>query len=356
MRIQTAAGRARRADRSGSAVLALMAIVLSISLLASAAAALAAEDKDRGWLGVTLQDVTSAMARALDLDRAEGALVGSVQEDSPADEAGLEEGDVIVGFAGNEVDDASDLVALVRATEPGDEVEIEVLRDGHRRTLEVEIGERPDREFRVLRLGKKPGDENDEDVWSVVPPEGGDMRWFQRGVLGGGYLGVKLQPLGEQLGRFFGVEDGKGALVQEVVEDGPAAEAGLQAGDVIVGIDDEEVDDPGDVTMQIIHGEPGQRVELHVVRDRGERTVEVTLGERKGMGEWDLGQLPGLERLPHARVAPMPRMRYERQERDEGRQQQRQEMQQLRDQLRDLRRELRDLRRELRREAPGSEG
>ena len=97
-----------------------------------------------------------------------------------------------------------------------------------------------------------------------------------------GWLGVSLQPLTPDLAASFGVEDGKGALIAEVVPDSPAAQAGLRAGDVVTGIDGQTVDSPSDLARTVGLSSPGDEAALTVWRDGQEQTVRVKLHEAPG--------------------------------------------------------------------------
>lgn len=105
------------------------------------------------------------------------------------------------------------------------------------------------------------------------------MKWIQAG--GGGWLGVQLHELTDQLGDYFGVKDGDGALVEKVVEDSPAAKAGFEAGDVIVGVGDEDTDGPDDVIAAVRGHKPGDEVAFKVVRKGKEKTLKAELAERE---------------------------------------------------------------------------
>ncbi len=104
---------------------------------------------DSGYLGVMLQDLSPAMAKALQLGDQSGVLVSDVVDDSPAAKAGLQDGDVIVAFAGKPLSDYDSLTAAVRAAKPGEKVDVTVLRDGKKKTIKVELGEREDDDVRL---------------------------------------------------------------------------------------------------------------------------------------------------------------------------------------------------------------
>ena len=94
----------------------------------------------KGWLGVSIQDITSEMKKAMDLKSREGALVSDVVKKSPADSAGIMEKDVIIQFGGDAISDASELQKAVADTKPGTKVSVVVLRKGDKKTIDVVVG------------------------------------------------------------------------------------------------------------------------------------------------------------------------------------------------------------------------
>ncbi len=162
----------------------------------------------RGWLGVTIQPLTPALAKSLGLAGAHGGLVSAVREGSPASRAGLKPGDVITAYNGREVARAEELPRAVAETPAGREVPITVVRDGKTLTLTPTI----------TRLAE-----------SQEAPAG------QRG--GKASLGLVVQPLTPEVAKELGLSDRRGVLVRDVEDGSPAASAGLQPGDVIVEID-----------------------------------------------------------------------------------------------------------------------
>ncbi|MEQ8662900.1 MAG: PDZ domain-containing protein, partial [Gammaproteobacteria bacterium] len=167
----------------------------------------------RGWLGVLIQDVTSELAESFGMNKPRGALVSKVLDDSPAGKGGLETGDVIVRFNGKAVDQSSDLPPMVGATRVGEKIPVEVIRGGKDRTLSVEIGALPEEEGAELAAG---GD---------AP---GKSRVDAR-------LGIAVTNLDDAARKRLEVEQG-GVLIEDL-EDGPARQAGLRVGDVILQID-----------------------------------------------------------------------------------------------------------------------
>lgn len=334
---------------SGIAVVGLFALLV--------APGLAPAQEAGGYLGVTIAEIGEEEVERLGLPEERGALVRDVVDGSPAAEAGLTADDVVLAWNDESVESAGELSRLVRETPPGRSVSVEVHRDGDRRRLTVEVGERSGRIGRALRvraLGMNEADraemrERLEEVRerSVEAREQarearerarvhvrelrgslgdleispGDASYF---VFGGpARMGVRLQSLGDQLAEYFGVGERKGALVTSVREDSPAEAAGLRAGDVIVGVGGDEVEDPGDVLRAVRSAEPGA-TSVSIVRDGEERSVTVELPEsgdtefgfwregdeddsfRVGPGEgfpWPAPAAPGAIRI-EARPAP----------------------------------------------------
>jgi predicted metalloprotease with PDZ domain len=228
-------------------------------------------------LGVTLKDVTAEKARDLKLPGEYGALVESVDEDSAAAKAGLEKGDVIVEFAGERVRSAAQLCRLIRETPPGRTVSLQVIRDGQARTLSAKLQSRKNPfhiqvpEIHIPEMHIAPFD------YRGFSFQFGDRRPS---------LGISGDELTTQLASYFGVKQGKGVLVREVVVGSPAAKAGLKAGDVIVAVDGKGVATVTELrqALEIKPGEEKRKLNLTIVRDHHEQAVPVEL-ERPGLGE-----------------------------------------------------------------------
>jgi serine protease Do len=279
-------------------------LVLAIALVAFIAPAALAAD---GYLGVRIQDVDDALAAALDLDDAEGVLISEVTEDSPAEAAGLQRGDLILTINGREASDTEYFTRRVRRIDAGETATLEILRKGNPMTITATLGEAPKSEFpvkaprrvRVFTEGDDP-----PAVWST-PDE--DIRIFGKGGQferfgAGAHLGVNVHSLDEDLGRYFGADEG--VLVLGVNEDTAAEEAGLQTGDVIVSIDGDDIDSTIALHEMLADFEPGDEVELVYLRDKRQQTVTVELGEspnvfmirefdgHKGLGEFHIQRDP----------------------------------------------------------------
>lgn len=213
----------------------------------------------RGWLGVLIQDVTTDLAESFGLDRPQGALIARVLPDSPAEAAGIEVGDIVVEFDGTEIVRASDLPNLVGRSKIDEESPVEVIRDGKALTLGVEIGELPD-EDELQLSGAAPG---------TAPGAGQDNT-----------LGMNVTDLTSEQREQRDIGEG-GVLVQEVTE-GPAREAGIQQGDIILMLANTEIESVAQF-REIASGLPatGRPVPLLIQRGNGQLflTIQVTEAE-----------------------------------------------------------------------------
>ena len=170
----------------------------------------------------------------------EGAVVGDVRRDSPAAAAGFVESDGIVEFDGERVRSASQLTRLVRETPAGRLVGVTVMRDGRRVELEVT----PEARAAVSRGAPAPGNFG-AYVSRLVPEASRNFTFDYLSARARVRLGVNVQELSSQLADYFGVDDG--VLVSSVDAESVAADAGLQAGDVITSVDGRVVEDSTDL-------------------------------------------------------------------------------------------------------------
>jgi serine protease Do len=195
-------------------------------------------------------------------------VVSSVAENSPADKAGLKENDVILEINGVRVEGTLQFGRLVSETPPGRAVTLKIVRDGKRMDIKATIGSRET----VLRGPGLRGSLQIPLPEVRIPPVAVTISGFSA-------LGVSVQSLSKQLGEYFGVTDGHGALITTVRPDTPAARAGLHAGDVIVAVDDREVSSPRDLS-RALSGKEGD-VSLTIIREKQRQTVRVTLERRE---------------------------------------------------------------------------
>lgn len=174
----------------------------------------------RGWLGVSFQEITSDLAKSFGLADAQGALVSSLVEGSPAEKAGIKIGDVILRYDGHDIHDAADLPHLVGPTRPGKKVEVEVLREGKKKTIDVVIAELP-AEYASSR-GAKIRERGEPDAEE-----------YNR-------LGVQVRDLTTKERASTKVEQG-GTMVVGVEPGSPASHARLLKDDIIVEFNREAI-------------------------------------------------------------------------------------------------------------------
>jgi len=167
----------------------------------------------RGWLGVSVQDISDELAESFDLGSKKGALVATVIEGSPAEKAGLKRGDVILSFDGNPVENLHDLPRLVASTPIDKKVAVVVFRDGKEKTIEVVIGKM------------------DEEAGGAGTPAKGDD----------GGLGLTVTGITRELVERYSLEATEGVIVTAINSEGPAADANLRVGDVIIEVDGKDV-------------------------------------------------------------------------------------------------------------------
>lgn len=220
----------------------------------------------RPWIGVYTQKIDKDLAEAFNLDQDKGIVVVDVVGDSPADDAGLKRKDVIIEFNGEKVDGSKSFTDYVRNSKIGDKVDVVVLRKGEKKTLTVEIGKKPESKWR----------DRDRSLYSTDL----FLKNLALSIDHRGYLGVGIQDLNDQLGDYFGVKDGDGVLITEVMEDSPAEKAGLKAGDVIVGADDEDITDSEDIFDVLSDKEDGDTVSITYLRRGDKHTVPVEVTEK----------------------------------------------------------------------------
>ncbi|WP_075996812.1 DegQ family serine endoprotease [Salaquimonas pukyongi] len=186
----------------------------------------------RGWLGVQIQLVSEEIAESLGLDEAKGALVGDVFKDGPADKAGIQSGDIVLSFDGKEVETMRDLPKIVADTPVGESVDVVLFRKGEKQTVQVEVGRLEEGE-KAIKASKEEDDDKKSDSAKPV-------------------LGMMLQELDDALRDAEGVAaEVKGVYVLDVAEGTSAEDKGIEAGNVIVEVNQEPVATPQDVSERV---------------------------------------------------------------------------------------------------------
>jgi serine protease Do len=221
------------------------------------------EGKNRTWLGVRVEDLSEKMSN--DLKISHGVKITEVYKDSPAAAAELKQDDIIIAVDGQAVTGTKNLIELVQQKKAGEVVEIEYLRDGTSGKTKAELAQAVMKKV-MVRPFKSP-----HQLKFMVE----DQTW----------LGVHMMELTGQLREYFGVAEGQGILVKEVLKDSPAEKGGLKAGDIIIKVAEKKVRDLHDIKRAINYFEPGDEIEIKVIRDKKEKTFEVKLEERRQKDE-----------------------------------------------------------------------
>lgn len=233
------------------------------------------------FLGVHLEEVTADTVQRLRLPEERGALITQIVPNSPAAQAGLQKDDVIVRWNETPIESAGQLRRYIRETPAGRTVRLGIVRQGREREIKVTLGRRSEHaEPYEWELGQEAL-KSAREALDLARQALGSGRWDELMVWSyRGRMGVTLQSLTPQLAEYFGLKDRSGALITSVRKDSPADRAGLKAGDIILAIDGETVEDPGDVRRLISKKEEGP-VEVRLMRDRHEMSVTVTLEKRE---------------------------------------------------------------------------
>jgi len=247
-----------------------------------------------GMLGVGLDDTEGDLR---------GAKVRSVEGGSPAEKAGIKEGDVIVRFDGEAVRSASQLARLVAETPAGRSVAIDVNRGGATQKLTATLAEggrrvhvfsgaglpgapefafeTPELDIQVPEPPRAPAAPHPPvapHVWGWKSDDFGD-RAFRFLVGGPRKLGIEYLEIGEQLAGYFKLSGKSGVLVSSVDADGPAGKAGMKAGDLILKLDAETIKAGDDLRQAVAEAEGGKEVTVTVQRDGRPIDLKVTLGK-----------------------------------------------------------------------------
>jgi Do/DeqQ family serine protease len=177
----------------------------------------------RGRLGVNIQEITPELAQSMNLKDSRGVLVSGVEPGMPAEKAGIREGDVITAVNGARVDDSNSLRNRIAAMSPGTDVALTVLRDGHEEQLHAKLIELKD------------------DNEAAASEGGGEKQ------SGGGQLGISVEPVTADMASRLKLKKTQGVVISDIEPNSPAAEAGLQPGDVILEVNHQPVKSGADI-------------------------------------------------------------------------------------------------------------
>lgn len=205
---------------------------------------------ERGYIGARLQPLTERLAKSYGVSEHHGVLVGSVQPDGPADEAGLQRGDIVLSFDGERVHRLQELMFAVAETEPETKAQMEVRRGEKKKTLTVELTSRPDAQ--------------------------GPPKRSKRQTEGAARLGVRVTRLTPELAKRLGARGKEGVVVEEIQQGSPAAEV-LQKGDVLHQLGSVKLQSADDLEQALSKHDPGDVARLRITRRGQSMFVAVPL-------------------------------------------------------------------------------
>jgi serine protease Do len=266
-------------------VIGIVAGVISVAAAMAQVPRIGPTAPQGSYLGVMVQEIDAARAKALKLNEEAGVDITRVEPGSPADKAGLKPGDVVIQYNGQRVEGMETFSRFVRETPAGREVKLGIVRDGMPQTITTRVEAR--RGAPNFGAGLAPPSPPPGFSLPGPPPRptipvpdmpGSFLSWRS------GALGIEAESLQGQLAQYFGVS--QGVLVRSVVKDSAAEKAGIKAGDVITKVGDNAVTAPMDISRRVrsLRGRP---VVLILTRDHKEISVTLTLADDQAGSFWD---------------------------------------------------------------------
>lgn len=213
----------------------------------------------RGWLGVTIQNLSEELAKSFGVNSTKGVLVGQVQPDSPADTAGLKQGDIIVSISGNNVEDVNQLKNKIAGTKPGSTVNILVIRGGKREAIDVKIAELPSDLSTILRKPSKTKLTKNDALKDNI--------------------GIIVQDITEELAASLDLDTSEGVIVAKVSKGSPAYEGGLRTRDIIKKVGSTKINSVAELLEILTEEALKAGVRLIVEQQGMERFVFIKIDE-----------------------------------------------------------------------------
>ena len=210
----------------------------------------------RGWLGVSIQNLTPDLAHSLNLSSSKGALVAQIVRGGPAEKAGLKSGDVIVKINSQPVSTANELTRVVGTFAPGSKIGLETIRDGKAKSIQLKIGQRPEDEQLMAEA------KGEEQGGPVAEPDA---------------LGIAVQPLRGEQAQAMGLNADDGVVVANVRNDGPAAQAGVEPGDVVLEVNRHKVHSVSEYQQAVGKVRTGEMALLRLQRQQSSIYVAVRI-------------------------------------------------------------------------------
>jgi len=260
-----------------------MALAVPIEVVKTVASEIKEKGKvERGWLGVSITDDGDGQVKIVDVER-----------ESPAELAGLKEGDIILRVEGKEITSAKILASEIRKRKPGQNITLEIERDGKKMEVKVKLGEYPEREIkkefelkfpRLFPPAPPKSPKAPKSFKAPEPPKIWPKEWFYQSWESRKYIGVYLEEIERELSEHFGLKEGRGLLVSKFSEDSAAERAGLKVGDVIIKADGVRVETVEGLSELIQDKKKGEKVKIEFLRNKKRKSIEVAIAEEKRGG------------------------------------------------------------------------
>ncbi|MCX6571454.1 MAG: PDZ domain-containing protein [Candidatus Aminicenantes bacterium] len=276
-----------------------MALAVPVDVVKDISAQIKDKGKvERGWLGVGIV-----------LNEEGRTEIGSTDPDSPAELAKLQTGDVVLKIGDKDVSSPDVLAAEIRKRKPGQDVTLQVERDGKPMDVKVKLGEYPENEaqremeirfpglfgpdtpppqFSFSPRPASPDKAPKSDAPRPLAPKTPEWSYETRK-----FIGVYCGELNRELAEHFGVKEGTGLIVSKLTEGGPAEKAKLKVGDVIVSVDGKRVETVNDLIDLVQAKAKGTKVKLEILRDKKTMTLDVEVSEEESGGLFDSGNFQG---------------------------------------------------------------
>lgn len=262
------------------------------------------------YLGVEVNDVSKERVSALKLKDESGVEVTAVDGDAPAAKAGIKEHDVILSINGQKIESEEQLRRVIHETPAGRTINLGISRDGQPMNITATLGSRKNQVWvgsvnPKIKIAPMPPMPPQAFSWTGEMADVPEVVTITRGTR----IGAMVESITPQLADFFGVKDGNGLLVRSVEKGSIAESAGIKAGDIIVRVDKERVNDLGD-WRRMLRNRSGA-VGIGVVRDKREQNLTIKIPERKDTGSLlDAEQLAEIAQL-RGELADMPKINAE---------------------------------------------
>jgi serine protease Do len=255
-----------------------MALAVPIEIVKEVVAQIKEKGRvERGWLGV-----------GIGLDESGRTVIGMIDPESPAEKAKLQKGDVVLKIGDREVNAPDVLATEIRKKKPGQNVTLKIEREGQPMDVKVKLGELAEDDAEKEMDLRFPGLFGRMAPSPRFPPEPGSPAWSFESRK---FIGVYCSDLNRELAEHFGVKEGGALIVSRLTDDGPAAKAKMQVGDVIVKVDGRRVESLNALIDLVQDKAKGAKVKIEVLRNKKPMTFEVEVAEE------DRGGGPGSDEL-----------------------------------------------------------